>query len=377
MERIKKGTLIIEVQTLSPEKFINLLWNRGIDVNNIIRINLTTFSMEVNLRDYKKLEEVSKRVGGRIKVSGRKGIAFFLMKFKRKTMLGGGIFIFLCLIYYLSTYIWAIEIESEKYVSPFEVRQALYGLGIKPGLSKKKIDTNVLEDKIQNVNPNITWVRARMEGSRLRIKIAEKTPPPKITAKEGVNDIVAKYDAEIIRIYSVNGTPVVKAGDLVKKGQILIKGVEGKEGQEYPVAAQGDVFAKTFQEDIKEIKTTGIEKVYTGNKDSSIFINIAGVKIYIKKATKNFPTYDKMVSNKKFYNIIDYYETEEREINIDVNKAVDEALDEIKRNKEKELDKKSKILEVKSFTDNTEDGIRIRVLFVVEENIAEVSTQSQ
>lgn len=284
MEKIKKGTLIIEVQTLSPEKFINLLWNKGIEVNNIIRINLTTFSMEVNLKDYNKLEEVCKRVGGRIKVSGRKGIAFFLMKFKRKTMLGGGILVFLCLIYFLSTYIWAIEIESEKYISPFEIRQALYGLGIKPGLSKNKIDTSILEDKIQNVNPNITWVRARIEGSRLRIRVAEKTPPPKITTKEGVNDVVAKYDAEIIRIYSVNGTPMVKSGDLVKKGQILIKGVEGKEGQEYPVSAQGDVFAKTFQESIKEIKTKGIEKIYTGGKDSSIFINIAGVKIYIKKS---------------------------------------------------------------------------------------------
>ncbi len=377
MEKIKKGTLIIEVQTLSPEKFINLLWNKGIEVNNIIRINLTTFSMEVNLKDYNKLEEVCKRVGGRIKVSGRKGIAFFLMKFKRKTMLGGGILVFLCLIYFLSTYIWAIEIESEKYISPFEIRQALYGLGIKPGLSKNKIDTSILEDKIQNVNPNITWVRARIEGSRLRIRVAEKTPPPKITTKEGVNDVVAKYDAEIIRIYSVNGTPMVKSGDLVKKGQILIKGVEGKEGQEYPVSAQGDVFAKTFQESIKEIKTKGIEKIYTGGKDSSIFINIAGVKIYIKKATKNFPTYDKMISNKKFYSIIDYYETEEKQIDIDISKAVEEAIGEIKRNKEKELDKKSKILEIKSFTDNTEDGIRVRVLFVVEENIAEVSTQSQ
>lgn len=84
-----------------------------------------------------------------------------------------------------------------------------------------------------------------------------------------------------------------------------------------------------------------------------------------------------MISNKKFYSIIDYYETEEKQIDIDISKAVEEAIGEIKRNKEKELDKKSKILEIKSFTDNTEDGIRVRVLFVVEENIAEVSTQSQ
>lgn len=376
MERIKKSTLIIEVQTLSPEKFINTLWNRGVEVNNILRVNLTTFSMEIRLKDYKKVEEVCKRVGGRINIYGRKGIAFFLMKFKRKTILGGGILIFLCLIYYLSTYIWAIEIESEKYISPFEIRQAIYSLGIKPGLSKRSIDTGVLEEKIQNVNSNITWVRARIEGSRLRIKVAEKTPPPKIITKEGVNDIVAKYDAEIIRIYSVNGTPLVKAGDLVKKGQILIKGLEGKEGQEYPVAAEGDVFAKTFQEEIKEIKTKGIEKIYTGEKDSSIFINIAGVKIYIKKATKNFPTYDKIISNRKFYSIIDYYETEEREINIDVNKAVEETIEEIKKSKEKALDKKSKILEIKSFTDNTEEGIKIRVLFVVEENIAEVPAKN-
>lgn len=370
--KLNKGTLIIEVQTLVPEKFINLLWNKNIPIKNIIRSDLTTFTMEINLEDYAALEELAKRLGARTRVMSRKGLAFFLMRLKRKGMLIGGVLIFFCILYYLSHYLWAVEINTEKYISPYEIRRDLQEFGIKPGIKKSKIDTFAVEDKIQSVNDNIMWVRARIEGSRLRIRIAEKTPPPQIFIKEGVNDIVSKADAEIIRIYSIKGTPAVKAGDLVKKGQVLIKGTEGKEGQEYDVAAKGDVIAKTFYESFREIKTTGVENIYTGDKDSSIFINIAGIKIYLKKATKSFESYDKMESSKMFYNIIDFYEKEEKEINIDIKEAVNEASKDLENERIQQMDKSSKVIEKKVFVDNIQDGIRVRMLFVVEENIAEV-----
>ena len=45
--------------------------------------------------------------------------------------------IFLCIIYYLSTYIWSIEIDVQKNISPFEIRKQLNEIGIKPGIDKR------------------------------------------------------------------------------------------------------------------------------------------------------------------------------------------------------------------------------------------------
>ncbi len=53
-------------------------------------------------------------------------------------------------------------------------------------------------------------------------------------------------DGEIKRIYTTSGTAVVKEGDVVKKGDILIIPQQGIEGGEYEVDAEGEVTAILF-----------------------------------------------------------------------------------------------------------------------------------
>ena len=52
---------------------------------------------------------------------------------------------FLCIIYYLSTYIWAIEVDVQKNIPPFEIRKQLNSIGIKPGITKNTINVYGLE----------------------------------------------------------------------------------------------------------------------------------------------------------------------------------------------------------------------------------------
>ena len=56
------------------------------------------------------------------------------MKMKRKVSLVIGVVMFFIVIYILSNYIWAIDIQTQKNLSPFEIRQQLSSIGIKPGL---------------------------------------------------------------------------------------------------------------------------------------------------------------------------------------------------------------------------------------------------
>lgn len=51
-----------------------------------------------------------------------------------------------------------------------------------------------------------------------------------------------------------------------KKGDILIKGEQGKEGETYEVHSEGKVFARTFYEEIKTINTYRIKRKRTGKK---------------------------------------------------------------------------------------------------------------
>ena len=68
------------------------------------------------------------------------------------------------------------------------------------------------------------WVKARIEGSKLKVSAVERQSPPSIISEDSPCNLVAKRDGEVIRVYTTAGTSVVKKGDMIRKGQILVKG---------------------------------------------------------------------------------------------------------------------------------------------------------
>ncbi|WP_160670849.1 sporulation protein YqfD [Clostridium sp. C8-1-8] len=370
-KRYSKGIINLEVKVLYPEKFINLLWRNGILAKNIQKLDISTITIEVELKNYNEVLDLAKKSKARIKVIGRKGIAFTLLRMKKKSTLIAGSVLFLAMLYYLSTYIWSIQVDTSRYVSPYEIRQQLGRLGIKPGVKKSLVDFRQLEKKLEDGNGEIMWVRARIEGSTLKVKIEEKINPPEIVKQANENDVVAKMDGEVVRVYTTSGTAAVNQRDLVKKGQVLIKGVQGKEGAEYKVEAAGKVFANTFYEKITDLQISGNVEEQTGNKQEAVYLEILGKKIYIKKPTKEFANYDKIENKGKIFNKIVYYEksvkpigdTKENIINNATNKLYDAIM--------KDIDKQGKFVKKMVNTEDIGEGkVRLKVAVVIEQNIA-------
>ena len=183
-EKYKKGTITLEIQTFRPERFINLLWKNGINVKNVRRKTITTLTFEVGLKDYNKIRDIAKRTDTKIKILGRSGVSFLLIKSKKRKTLLIGIGIFVGIIYYLSGFIWNVNIITENNVTPYEIRTQLKDMGIKPGIRKNKVNVYNIEEQIVRKNGAIMWSRVRVEGVKLKVKIAERQEPPEIEKKE-------------------------------------------------------------------------------------------------------------------------------------------------------------------------------------------------
>lgn len=363
------GIIKIEIQSLMPEKFINLLWKNNVHIKNITKVNITTMTMDVNLKDYGKIEEVGKKTETRIKVVGRKGLSFFILRLGRQLTLCGGIVIFIFGLYFLSTFIWNIEISVDKTLTPYEVRQKLYSYGIRPGIPKKKINVYALEDKMSKDNDDIMWVRARIEGAKLKINVVQRVGPPTIEKAETEGNVVAKMDGEVIRVYTTAGTAAVKPGDIVKSGQVLIKGEQGKDGSTYTVHANGSVIAKTFYEHIREVPTKVVKNIRTGQKVENIFVHFMGQKIYLKKSLNKFTSYDKIEDNSKIFKKEVYFETKQQEFSFDAAKVVNDTIDEMYTSTIQNLDKSAKVVDKIQDVEKLNESVKIRVVFIVEQNI--------
>jgi len=365
-KKYKKGIVTMEIQSLIPEKFINLLWKNGVVVKNIQKINITTVILQVNLSDYGEISKAAKRTGTRVKIVGRSGMSFFLMKLKSRVALLIGVILFGSIIYYLSTFVWNIEINTENYISPYELRNQIKGFGVIPGMRKKNIDVYDIESKILRNNDEIMWVKARIDGVKLKVDVIERQSPPVIVSDQTPCNLIAGKDGIVARVYTTDGTAIVQDGISVQKGDILVKGEQGKEGSVYPVHAKGEVIARTFYEQIKEVPIIKATRVKTGNIISNLYIKLGNKKVYLKNSLIPYKTYDKIEVNNKFVHKEIYYEVNVKNIPANLTKTQDEMYFNILRN----LDKSVKIINKIESVKKDNDKYSIRVLVLAEENIA-------
>ena len=130
------------------------------------------------------------------------------------------------------------------------------------------------------------------------------------------------------------------------------------------------VIANTFYEKEMNIKISGVEYKRSGNKDSDIYIEFFGKKIYIKKSTKDFKKYDKIEKSGKIFNEVIYYERVESTIEMTESEGVNLVLDTLEKSLSKDLKRDGKIIDKIVTKERVDDEyLNVKVVFVVEQNI--------
>ena len=376
---IGDSLITLEIKTFKKEGILNVLNHKCISVKNVRDIDKITLMLDVYYMDYDEVLEIVQVLEGKVRMvsEGKKKKTFSVMKKSSSLFLGIGAFFVVLII--SSSFLWSVKIEGKEYLAPYELRQELSSMGIKPGILKSKINVYDLEKKVEKNIDEIMWINIRIEGSTLVVKYEEKTINNPVI--EDVNLIgtskVATMDGEIKRVYTSAGTSSVKEGDIVKRGDVIIEGeqiikdkiIDGEDIRK-KVIPKGSIIANTFYEKIIELQVNGSKEVRTDEIDEEIYFQIFGKKIYLKKASKDFKSYDKIERKEKFINKNIYYEKELKEITRDKQDIINEAVDILRSATEKELSRQSIIVDEEVNYEYISDGkISLKVLFIVEQDI--------
>lgn len=363
--------LTVQVTCLKMEKFLNQLSNNKINIKKIKKTTVVDYTLVVDERVYHEFCAIGEEYGAKISLLHGNNMYRMRKKLLDRKAFILGIFIFVAIIYYLSTKIWVININTDAFVAPYEIRTYLNAIGIKEGISKKNIDVFQLEKKIPEVNGNVVWVRARVTGTQLEINVSERQNPPSIIEDNTICDVIAKKDGIINRIYTLSGTATVKEGDLVEKGDILIKGEQGNEENIYEVRAEGMVLATTFYESIIDFKIPQYKRLRTGNVIKNKYINIKQNKIYIKNKLNKYDKYDKIEDSKGIIKSESYYEVKEvKYTEKEIEDLLEEKLTDMYSDIVINFNHDIKIIKNLQEKNKTGDLYKLRVLITTEENIA-------
>lgn len=96
-------------------------------------------------------------------------------------------------------------------------------------MSKFDLNTKETINKIRLERNDLAWIGIEIQGTNAIVKIVEADMKPEIIQEDEYCNIVATKDAMIVKVNAQNGVPVVKEGDVVTKGTVLIEGwLEGQ-----------------------------------------------------------------------------------------------------------------------------------------------------
>ena len=358
------GYVNIFVEGYFIEKFINICNKQKILLWNLKRDKTTIIYANVGIRDFKKLKAICKKTKCKIKIEGKKGLPFIFNKYKKRKIFAVGLAIVIISVIALSKFVWNVEIVGNEKINVEEIMIIANENGLKVGELKNKIDTKKIINKLRLERNDLAWVGIELKGTNALIKIIEAT-------KEAV----------IEKISAQNGTPVVKEGDLVKKGTVLIEGwLEGKfTGTRY-VHATGTVKGKVWYTQKEKVYFNQQKKEQTGKVENRYSLNLNKFKINFNKRVSKFKNYDTIETNKKlklfanFYLPIELIKTTNTEVNItDITYSMEEAknigIEDAKNKLNEQIEDLNNILSTQINTNTTNEYIEVEVTYEVLEDI--------
>lgn len=215
------------------------------------------------------LQACAEKTGCSMEVLGRGGLPVFFRRFRRRQVWTAGLLCFAAGLYLLSSFIWTVRVEGNERLTEEELLSVCGEMGLKPGVWKRRVDTEAITNGLLLRFSDISWVSVGVEGTDVTIKLAETIEKAERIDRETPCDIVAAQDGVIVQITAERGTPKVQAGDVVKKGDILISseliiGLEGEEQHTAYTAAEGTITARIWQKLTEEIPLRYKEVVYNG-----------------------------------------------------------------------------------------------------------------
>lgn len=215
------GYYTVKIDGCNVKRLFKACINRNIDFRRLLVQNQYIFA-DVCRNDYKLLLELSEKTGTKVTVIQAHGLPAVL-----NLLSSHKYYVFLaCVIagifYYLNTRLMSVEISGNSVLTSETILKQLENENITRYSDIRKIDCNELEETLIENNKIIKWCSIYTKGNLLYILIDEEVND---TAEEPeYSNYVSNVYGTVKSIYVRSGYPMVKAGDIVEPGTVLLTG---------------------------------------------------------------------------------------------------------------------------------------------------------
>lgn len=224
---------------------------------------------------------------------------------------------------------------------------------------------NITKKILADNKNNLEWVSIKKDGMKYIVRAEERIIKREVVSDKP-RDIVASKDAYITKVIGSKGNVLVRQGEYVKKGTVLISGkITLYEDVKGVTSASGSVYGNVWYECTVETPKEISSERLTGRKRYNLNV---GNKILLRNKYQNFR--QKNIREIKIFGLkIKFYR--EEEVEIIKTKTDDEyALNRLKEEFDKKLNGKGVIIYQKVLKkDENNSTIKYRVFIITNELI--------
>ena len=236
-----------QVKGLSAEKLMNAARAAGVPLWGVRRKENRAVSLRCARKDYPFVRSLAEEKGYQVSDGRAVGLYQWGRRLLSRPGLWLGAIAGTALVIAAMGFVWQVRAENAGAYEA-ELRQALSEMNIHAGMRKSEVNAGRLREALEWRLPQVKWVHVKLSGCALTVRLEEGTPSPEMEAGTARADVVAAEAGILKRITAFAGTPVKKAGDFVRAGDVLIRGEErGQNGEMIPVKARGEAVARVWK----------------------------------------------------------------------------------------------------------------------------------
>ncbi len=256
-------------------------------VRNNVSVKFEGTSFIVNEKNYKKICDLL-RTRVKFESSEKKGFCGFLSRNKKRFGAICALIFTFAVAVFSSAFVWDVRIEGCEQGREEEIYKELSNVGLSVGSLWHKTDKSKVEVALLSNSEYVSWVNINRRGNVAYVQVKDKIQYDEPDVKIGFSNIVAASDGIVEEITVVRGVPLVKAGDTVKTGQLLISGVLPDASGGGFCYAEGTVIAKTNDKVKVNVSKNISVKRQNGSHLKRVSIKILGFETNIFKSYRNF-----------------------------------------------------------------------------------------
>lgn len=297
--RLLSGYIVVCFYGDNSEQILNICAKHSIKLWDL-RFNKGKIIGNIRIKDFYLLRKIRPKKQIKIHIINRHGLIFKTNKYKKRIGFITGFIVFVLLLEFLSSFIWSIKIEGNKYIKDAELINVCSRLGIDIGTKIKNIDTLKSAQELLINHKSLAWASLNIEGSALTVNISEIKNAKEET--ELPSNLIADFDGEIKKIDVTSGNTLVKFGDTVRKGDVLVSGIIENQNSTCFVNSRGSIEAITKREFSVKGNYIENEMIPNGKIKKRCAVEIFSVKIplYLGKEKDSYKSEYKIRKAKLF-----------------------------------------------------------------------------